>query len=343
MKHDFSAQFLRVLPPDTNLGEAWESLCFDLLCAELNDHDLMRLAPPDCGVDILSRMLHHAYQCKCDERGAFGSLSATESIGSLTTAWKHKKQLGWQSYFFCTNAHYTGNALAKIGEAAEAIGLDPSRFNFKGPEYWDELCARHFGTVADRLDYRITASVGQVMSAFEQARYLDRYLKEFEEKIRNAQFSVVIKNNRTPVEIVVPFSPELTVRNCLHVAQQILGVSLEWTNFPDLGTSAGPSLSLTIDRTAQDFSQKISDLALAPGDKLELWVKIVWRDETQKTGMDESAVMQRMCYDMLTWDRPEVLRASVSPAERRQMTLERAEELIQSMIWTGAKRLRGNG
>jgi len=113
MKYDFSAQFLRILPPDTNFGEAWESLCFDLLCAKLSDYGLMRLAPPDRGVDILSRRLQQAYQCKSDERGAFGSLSADGSIDSLNTACKHRKHLGWDSYSFCTNANYTGAALTE--------------------------------------------------------------------------------------------------------------------------------------------------------------------------------------------------------------------------------------
>jgi hypothetical protein len=74
MKYDFSAQFLRVLPPDTSFAEAWESLCHKLLCLEQNDPTFMRLHPPDKGIDILHRANQHAFQCKSDERGALGSL-----------------------------------------------------------------------------------------------------------------------------------------------------------------------------------------------------------------------------------------------------------------------------
>lgn len=61
MKHDFSAQYLRITPPDLNFGEAWESLCFDLLRVELDDPSLIRLCPPDKGVDVLSRSRAEAY------------------------------------------------------------------------------------------------------------------------------------------------------------------------------------------------------------------------------------------------------------------------------------------
>ena len=51
MKHDFSAQFMRVLPPDTSFADAWESLCYVLPDAEHGDQSLIRLRPPDKGVD----------------------------------------------------------------------------------------------------------------------------------------------------------------------------------------------------------------------------------------------------------------------------------------------------
>lgn len=339
MKHDFSAQFLRVLPPDTNFGEAWESLCYDLLSVDPKDGGLLRLAPPDRGVDILSRRLRNAYQCKSDERGAFGSLPAKASIDSLSTACGFKQELGWNTYWLCTNANYTGAAVSEITKAAGTFGLSAADLEFRGPQYWDELCSRHFDKVATRFDYRITATEQQVLDALKASRYFDRYVSEFEEKIKQARFSITIKNNRTPVEVVIPFSPELTVENCLDAAKQMLGLSLDWTNFTDLGTSAGPSLSLTVDRVAQGFSKKISELPLKPGDKLELWVKIIWKDETEEQAPDEKTVNRRMCLDMLL-SRPEVPRHTVSEVDRRRLTVERTEELLQNMIWTGARKLR---
>jgi hypothetical protein len=343
MRHDFSAQFLRVIPPDTSFGEAWESLCFDLLYEELNDKGLIRLAPPDRGVDILSRKLRHAYQCKSDERGAFGSLSAESSVDSLKTAFKNRKPLGWKSYFFCTNANYTGNALTEISKTAGSLGLKSNQLDFKGPKYWEDLCSNHFDKVFHRFDYRVTATEKQVIEALKAAGYFNRYLKEFEEKIRTGRCSLVIKNNRTPLELVIPFSNELTVKNCLDVAKEMLGISLGWTNFTDIGTSAGPRLYLTINKVPQEFSQKITDLPLKPGDEMELWIKIVWRDETQKEGKDEKTVLSFMRSDWILLDRVESSRAGLNQEERGKVTVERSEAIIQNMIWAGVKKLKAQG
>jgi hypothetical protein len=343
MRHDFSANFLKVLPPDTNFGEAWESLCYDLLGAELGDLSLIRLAPPDKGVDILSRALSTAYQCKSDERGALGSLSADGSVDSLKTAVGNRKSIGWTTYTFCTNANFTGTAFTRLNEEAINIGLSSSEIDFKGPQYWDNLCTKHFAKVEDRFDYRITATEKQVMEAFKSANYYDRYVKEFSEKIRNADFTLVLKNNRTPVELAIPFSPDLTIQNCVHAVQQILGVSLDWTNFTDLGTSAGPSISLTVDRVAQDFNKKIADLVINPGDKLEFWIKIVWRDEMQKEAETEHQFYARMhlAYYKMNWT-TKVKREVLTYQARRDATIERAESLIQDIIWSAAISLKGS-
>ena len=132
MKFDFSAQFMRVNPPDTSFGDAWESLCFTLLDAELNDSSLIRLRPPDNGVDILHRNGQKAFQCKSTEQGSFGSLSATESTKSLTSAFAERESLGWNYYAFATNASYTGNAFASIKNAAADLGLQDEKLDFLG-------------------------------------------------------------------------------------------------------------------------------------------------------------------------------------------------------------------
>jgi hypothetical protein len=51
MRYDFSAQFIRISPPDTSFGDAWESLCYALTSADTEDRTLVRLAPPT-GVSI---------------------------------------------------------------------------------------------------------------------------------------------------------------------------------------------------------------------------------------------------------------------------------------------------
>jgi hypothetical protein len=338
MKHDFSAQFLRITHPDTNFGDAWESLCFELLREELQDNSLMRLNPPDCGIDILYRKLNRAYQCKSHEQGASGTINADDSVNSLTTAYKDRATFGWQTYYFAINGKYSGTGFKKIMAAAAKLGLTQQQVEFLGPEYWDELCAKHFEKVRDRFDYRIGATEKQVIDALRSARYFERYISEYSEKISRANFSLVITNNRTPLEIEIPFSPELSVENYLDVAKGLLGISLDWTNFNDLNTSAGLSLSVTIDRKAQPFSAKIGDLPIEPGQKLELWIKVKWREEKQKDGVSSDT----MYYQLREYVSLELLHPALqlNPQKKRELTVEREEALIQAMIWKAAHDIR---
>src|SRR3954447_18952682 len=71
MLFSFSAEFMKILPPAMNFGEAWENLCLCLLRADTSDNSLMRLGPPDRGIDIFRQRTKDAYQCKSDERGVF--------------------------------------------------------------------------------------------------------------------------------------------------------------------------------------------------------------------------------------------------------------------------------
>lgn len=66
----------------------------------------------------------------------------------------------------------------------------------------------------------------------------------------------------------------MTIEELLYVAQQLMGIKLDWINFPDLGTSYSPTLYLTVDRKVQSFSRKLSDLLENERMKLELWIKL---------------------------------------------------------------------
>ena len=70
-----------------------------------------------------------------------------------------------------------------------------------------------------------------------------------------------MSNNRTPVELLIPFSGDLTVEQLVDVTKSLLGVTTGWTDFPDLQTSCEPTLSMTIDRVAQPFKMKLSELS----------------------------------------------------------------------------------
>ena len=335
MRYSFSAEFLKVTPPDTTFGDAWESLCYALLSEEHGNRGLLRLRAPDGGIDILQRATRTAFQCKSDERGALGSMSPDESIKSLRAAVGSKAGMAWDCYTYATNAHYTGSAVKGILAEAKSLGLASENVEFLGPEHWDGLCQKYTSAIADRFDFRITVTEAQVIEAFQKARYYDEYVKRFAESISQKPILLKVKNNWTPVELDIPFAPDLTVENCLDAVQALLGVSLEWTNFADLGTSTGPSISLTIDGKRQSFNQTIGEVQSAKqGEHLVLWITLVWKDESSKDGTsgEESSARLFLGYQ-------QVPRETVSVSQRRELTLRRAEEMIQRMIWNSAQQL----
>ncbi len=171
MKFDFSANFLKVTPPDTSFSEAWESLCFHLLSLKYGIEGINRLRPPDKGIDIWLRKKREAYQCKSNSQGAIGSIDANESVKSIQTAFEHKETFDWDKYYFATNANYTGTAFQKILEKATVLGLDKDQVEHLGPEFWNKLCEDFETEVAERFDYRLSATTDQVVEAFRKARY----------------------------------------------------------------------------------------------------------------------------------------------------------------------------
>lgn len=324
MRHDFSSQYLRINPPDTSFGDAWESFCFELTLAESDDRSLMRLRPPDCGIDFLSRDRKEAYQCKSDERGAFGSMSAGPSIESLKSA--VETDLEWHIYTFATNADYTGKAIESIEAAASAQGIDKNRLRFLGPNHWDRLCQKHPHVITDRLDYRVSLSEAQVIQMLRKAGYFEKYVLEAADFITNNPEEIRIGNNRTPVELRIPFSPDLTLRKLFDVAKTALGISLEWHNFFDTKTSCGPAISLTVDRISLG-DKKISELTESEKNKLEIFIQLRWRDNTDEVGENVSA----NCYRLMRFET--IDRNLLPESKRRELTLSRTEQLIQSQIW----------
>ena len=339
MKFDLSAQFLRIKPPDTSFSDAWESLCFVLLDAELEDSSLIRLLPPDKGVDILHRNKKKAFQCKSNEQGAFGSINANESIKSLKTAYSERDSLSWNWYSFATNANYTGNAFIAIKKAANDLGLIDEQIEFLGPEYWDKLCVRYTNLITDRFDYRIPLTKERVVQAFENQRYYPQYVSKYANEVNNSELVVRISNNRTPVVLEIPFSPDLTVEHLVDVVKDVLGLSLDWTNYHDLGTSAGPSISLTLDKKKQTFNKKIGDLNFGTSQELQFWITIVWRDERKKN-TNSANDHELYCLVQSLGIFTETERKSLSYGERKSRTISRSKEIIETMLWSGAHKLK---
>lgn len=346
MQYNFSAEFLKILGPDTSFGDAWESLCYDLLLAETGDLSLQRLLPPDRGIDIWHRATESAYQCKSHECGAFGSLSANDSIDSLRAAVSTRTTLNWTDYLYATNANYTGSAFEKILTEGNALGVESSHIQVRGPEYWSTLCERHYEKVTSRLDYRIQVSENQVIEAFRKAKYYDEYVNKFEKAMMDSPIVLKIKNNRTPIVLEIPFSLDLKVENCVDAIQELLDVSLKWTNFSDLGTSAGPSIALTVNRRSQTFAQTIGEVVSRNGSEdLEFWITIRWIDKCKEDGTEAKEVYSKlMAYRLMECYIPHsdqvIERYTLDYTGQQQKTIERAEELIQTSIWSAATGLK---
>jgi hypothetical protein len=338
MRFSFSIEYLKVTPPSSNFGEAWEHLCFQLLQAEHGSKGLLRLAPPDRGIDILHRTLETAYQCKSTENGAFGTIDSGPCIQSLDRAITVRDTFQWQRLNYCLNAPLTGDGLNKILIHATSVGLPANCVDALGPGYWNDLCEKHTSLIEGLFDYRVFVSESQVREALKKARYFDSFIDKAMQSIASDPLSLTITNNRCPATLVLPFSGELTVEQLIDVAMSLYGVSLDWANFPDLGTSCGPSISLTTDTRAHPFNMKLRDLTPEQQTKLQLWIKLVWKDSLAER-KDCYDGEQRMMYLMTdTMLKREVM--GIPASERGELTLKRTELIFQASIWQSLSQLR---
>jgi hypothetical protein len=148
---------------------------------------------------------------------------------------------------------------------------------------------------------------------------------------------IAVSNNRTPIELVVPFSGDMAIEQLLDVVKTNLEISLDWTNFPDLGTSCGTSLSITVDRVPQSFKIKLSELTSEQRAKLQLWIKFIWRDKLDDKGKDDDVMLrsERNMYLRIVPKMPPVYlnQRPQTANERGKITLERMESIVQQSIW----------
>lgn len=323
MKYNFSTQFLKIIPPQSTFGDAWEALCTSLLQSEYGYENCLPMKAPDRGVDIILRAENKAIQCKADERGAIGTIAPTKSIESLKTALTHREHLSWSKYIFASNANYSGSGIEKILEFADNSSISKSDISFLGPEYWSDLCDRHLDKVKHMLDYRLLYSEKEVEEAFKKARYFDKYIDEFSGLIKNENLRLEVSNNRTPIVLSIPFSKELSVKECLEVCKSLLGVDLKKERYSDLGTTAKPSLSLTLDGKAQPFSKKICEFSEEELGQLKLWIKIVYGVDDDRQRDPNSVYLEMLIKTTST----------ISKSEARQSTLQRFESSIQQKMW----------
>ncbi len=330
MKYVFTAQFLKVTPPETSFSDAWEAFCGDLLQLDLQNEECIKLKAPDRGIDLFLKNSKNAIQCKSDERGAFGSIQPAPSIESLTTANAHKDGLGWEKYTFATNASYSGKGLEQIYKIADKLELNRKIISFYGPEYWSGLCEKHYEKVKNRLDYRLRYTEEEVINAFKKARYFEERVKEYEALIKKEAYHIEIGNNRTPIRLEIPFSPSLTIEHCIDVAMQLLDLNIDAEKYSDLGTSAKPSYSITINQVPQAFKKKMAEYTEDELSKLELWIKIIWQEETEEVQKKDSMLFlqNRWAYKHHgDFQKEDIIK------DRGKETIDRFEGNLQSKMW----------
>lgn len=276
----------------------------------------------------MARSLGRAFQCKADERGAFGTAPMQLSIDSMRTAVAHSVALGWNEYRFATNADYSGKAIEEILRTAVDLGIGKSKIEFHGPQYWSDLCEKYLSRVQERLDYRLQVTETEVIEAFRKARYFESKIEEYRKLIEEGNYHLELKNNRTPVTLSLPFSRDLTIEHCLDVAIQLLNITLDSRFYPDLRTSAQPSISIVLDRVPQGFKKKIGELSEDELARLELWIKIIWKDETEdRKGTTSYFELKHM------ESRHDLKISHASSEQRGEETVSRYEHDFQMGIW----------
>jgi hypothetical protein len=248
---------------------------------------------------------------------------------SLARAVEARGDLGWERHFMALNAPLAGIGFSKIVDFAASKEIEKTDIEFLPHEYWSSFCDKHTKYIRAFFDYRVFVTESEVIELMHKAKYYDQHVREAQLKLREHPLPVSISNNRTPVELIVPFSGDLIVEQLLDVVRTKLGISLDWANFPDLRTSCGPSLSLSVDQVAQPLTLKLSELSHEQLSKLQLWITLLWRDELGNDGdhYDGSIHFHLYRLDPSDGTRP------ASKKERGEMTLKRMDSVIQSSIW----------
>jgi tetratricopeptide (TPR) repeat protein len=231
---------------------------------------LIRLRPPDLGVDILYRDQKKAFQCKSSERGIYGRIDAEESAKSLETAIKHKSALGWRQYSFATNADYTGAGYEKILLRARKKGVLEKQLEFLGPAYWDQLCVEHSKVIEDRFDYRLSLSQKDLYEAVAKA------LPQVSLNIssQGTDRKIVLTNNLTELKLEHNLVGDLSVETYLKLVIELLGLADLLHGTPAHYETLRPLFSLRAGGKELSLFVRLKDLNLQSGDTLEFHAKL---------------------------------------------------------------------
>lgn len=322
MKYNFSTDFVKVIAPDTSFADAWETICYTLLLCEYGEQDIIKLKAPENGIDIWRPSNLSAYQCKSNEHGYKGTIDMTKVIQSLSSALSVKELYKWHKYIVCTNASITGSGYEKLLEYNKLKGMSESDVKILQADHWSKLAEKHIDSIKQYLDYRLLVTEDELKCAFEKARYYDQYIHQYMATVSAAPVNIKLTNNRTPICIELPFSPDLTIKQLLEVAKVFFNIDMNKRQYPELGTSASPSVSLLYNGQAQSFNKKIGEVICDGNNSFEFWIKIVWRDYRE----DSSDKTLELKY----------VTSGEEYANRGQSTIRRTESLYQENMWDSA-------
>jgi len=354
MQFELSARYARFSPSAHNFQEVWISLCHEFLSTVFPSSSIVRMDSNEYGIDLLDQTTGSAYCCHAVDEPSSDTLSVDRTVASLEKAAQHRDKLRWQRYSIATNAEYSKDGMDIIKDRIRKLQIASEEVGFLGPATWNRLCSEYPRIVDNWFEYRIIVSKDVVKKAFEDARYYPKYVAEFAAQIDKADFKVVLTNNRTPIELVLPFAPQLKVKNLLDIGKVLLDLNLDATDFRDLSTSASLSVSVIVDDVAQEFSTQLADVPISSGGEAQIWIKIVWQeksfDQTMPSdGLPTKDLMLRYIrfespslFDKcsMEWTKEFILghtpgtsRTLSKTASVEEQTLARKEALVISGIW----------
>jgi hypothetical protein len=215
MQYELSATFAKIDPLSLDFQEVWKKLCHDFLMAVFPTNSIVRFNSDEYGIDLLDQTSGTAYCCLAVDEPSSDTLSVENTISNLERAVKHRDKLGWKRYNISTNTEYSDEGMNFINNQMRKIRITSAEVGFLGPGTWNRLCSEYPRIVMDWFDYRVIVSKDAVKKAFEDARYYPKYVTKYAAQIAETDFNVILTNNRTPLELVLPFSPQLTVKHLL--------------------------------------------------------------------------------------------------------------------------------
>jgi len=198
-----------------------------------------------------------------------GELAVDPAVESMQLAEAHREQLGWHRYVLATNVAIRRRPSRRSRRSVGRYRLGQTTWNSSTPRCWSALCAKPWTGCAQLVRLSVRTTPEAVTRPFERGvlRPQDRGVPGQDEGHR---VPLVLTNNRTRWNSRSHSPPTCQWRTCWTL-EDPAPTCLDSTPFPDLGTSARLSLSITIDGMAQSFNKTLSELEFTRRRNFQLW------------------------------------------------------------------------